>query len=217
MSTEQYIRGRRKYIRPQGMLWADNPGVLLNGRIYPEGFEVDQNIPQLSNETSYDNFIILSDDNRSPLNIETERIEERKRMVNGRMRSYHIADKIRISTSWSMLPSRSYLEEPNFSSQSGLSPFGFNANGVPQGTPLQYTTDGGAGGVEILEWYEKHKGSFWVYLAYDKRSNFNINKNFRLREWNEVIEMYISDFSYSVEKRSSDFDLWNISVTLEEV
>jgi hypothetical protein len=29
--------------------------------------------------------------------------------------------------------------------------------------------------------------------------------------------MFISDFSYSVEKRGTKFDFWNVSVTLEEV
>ena len=84
---------------------------------------------------------------------------------------------------------------------------------------MQYTTDGGAGGVEILDWYENHKGSFWVYLAYDKYSNFGKDEAAyaHLPQYNQLIEMSITDFSYNVNKRgNSNFDLWDISVTLEE-
>ena len=85
----------------------------------------------------------------------------------------------------------------------------------------QFTSDGGAGGVELLEWYSTHQDSFWVYLSYDKYTNFieeDENKYDRLGQYNEVIEMFISNFSYSVEKRGGlSHDLWNISVSLEEV
>jgi hypothetical protein len=90
------------------------------------------------------------------------------------------------------------------------------ANGL---TP--FTVDGGAGGVEILDWYNNHKGPFWVYLAYDKYINFSKddqNRYIKLGQYNQIIEMYISDFNYSVQKRGgSNYDFWNISITLEEV
>ena len=39
----------------------------------------------------------------------------------------------------------------------------------------------------------------------------NINK------YNEIIEVFFSDFNYSVVKRSGlNFDFWNVSLTLEE-
>jgi hypothetical protein len=154
-------------------------------------------------------------------------------MINGRMRSYHIADKLTISTSWDMLPSRSFSEYPNFDSELAdpdLTVSGVRSPGtdgsfrvLPNTTTSseQYTTDGGAGGVEILDWYNNHKDSFWVYLAYDKYTNFSKddeNRYVKLGQYNQIIEMYISDFNYSVQKRgSSNYDFWNISVTLEEV
>ena len=55
-----------------------------------------------------DQFLILSDHNRGELQFSPIRIEQRQRTVNGRMRSYHIAAKLTISTSWDMLPSRSF-------------------------------------------------------------------------------------------------------------
>jgi hypothetical protein len=94
-------------------------------------------------------------------------------------------------------------------------------SGSPYYKDQQYTSDGGAGGVELLEWYSTHQDSFWVYLSYDKYTNFSEedeNKYSRLGQYNEIMEMYITNFSYSVEKRGGlTHDLWNISVSLEEV
>jgi hypothetical protein len=129
-------------------------------------------------------------------------------MINGRMRSYHVADKISLSTSWEMLPSRS----------SSLAP-SFDDNGRSSVSSNGYTSDGGAGGVEILDWYDSHQGSFWVFLAYDKYSTFGKDDAAyaHLPQYNQIVEMFISDFNYSVEKRgASNHDFWNISVTLEE-
>jgi hypothetical protein len=61
-----------------------------------------------------------------------------------------------------MLPSRSYGTNPDFNASTGKSDY----------KSLEYTSDGGAGGNEILDWYENHKGSFWVFLAYDKYKTF---------------------------------------------
>jgi hypothetical protein len=75
--------------------------------------------------------------------------------------------------------------------------------------------------LEILDWYTNYKGPFYVYLAYDKYTEFSDQdtlKYSRLGQYNEILEMYISSFTYSVEKRGgSNHDLWNISVSLEEV
>lgn len=216
MSKTTYMNNRRKYSRPQAMLWSDNAGTLDNGFYVPLGYEVGQDLETV---TDFDNgeFLILSDDNRAPISFDIERIERRERMINGRMRSYHIADKLSVSTSWSLLPSRAFVGNPNFNAN-GIPTSEINTNSV--GLSGKYTTDGGAGGVELLNWYENHKGSFWVFFAYDKYSNFQINNDRynRLDQYNEVVEMFISDFSYSVEKRNgSSYDFWNISVTLEEV
>jgi hypothetical protein len=127
------------------------------------------------------------------------------------MRSYHIADKLTISTSWKNLPSRSFALPPEFNS-AGAS--------VITNVSQQYTTDGGAGGVDILDWYENHKGSFWVYLAYDKKSNFGTDDNSyaHLDQYNQLVEVFIADFNYSVVKRgATNYDFWDIDITLEEV
>jgi hypothetical protein len=411
MANSAYMNGRKKYGRPQAMLWADNPGYISNGFYVPEGNELNS----ANNFATQDGeFIILSDDNRQPISFNQQRIEKRERMINGRMRSYHIADKLEISTSWEMLPSRSFSSDPLFNNLGKtaletkgkrvgyldpkrevkvtyegrgyvtvpgetylldgkyvtlpeklvylpgdvvyadvqkekivaipgkmfwenelehddgkfkvpveekdlwqgeysaalvdtyligdvVSYNGFfwkyiildtSENPLPpsmqspywektsyktirevtetvrikeppqkilypgneifvdgkiiklpdtkmfvEGTKTvtiedtgtrattvlsqQYTTDGGAGGMQILDWYENHKGSFWVYLAYDKYENFRQQGDTtpydNLAKYSQVTEVFFSDFSYELIKRgSSNYDFWNISVTLEE-
>lgn len=224
MATASYITGRRRYQRPQGMLWSENSGTLVEltpggNKIYvPNGLEIGQDVGSETDTELYDQFLILSDDNRGEINFKPTRIEKRERMINGRMRSYHIADKLQITTSWEMLPSRSYFQTPEFNPTTGKSPH-FNDNN------LEFTTDGGAGGVEILDWYENHQGPFWVYLSYDNYKNFkndngliDNNSYAHLPQYSQLIQMYFTDFTYSVIKRGgTNFDFWNINLTLEEV
>ena len=217
MASNQYLSNRKRFQRPQAILWSDNPGTLTNGTYSPDGYEVGTNPDQLGNEPG-NNFLILSDHNRSPLDFKPNRIDKRERMINGRMRSYHIADKLTLSTSWNMLPSRSYASFPDFDSTTGVSQQA-KKSGSFSGTDEEYTADGGAGGIDIINWYENHQGSFWVYLAYDRLDNFEgtSNQYNRLNQYNQIMEMYISDISYSVQNRSNSMgDMWNITVTLEE-
>jgi len=202
-----YMQSRKKYNRPSGMLWSENSGTLINGLYVPNGFEVGTNAAVEADPELLDQFLMLTDDNRSPLDFSDERIEKRERMINGRMRSYHTADKMKISTSWNMLPSRSHANIPGFDPTTGLSPH------------KSYTTDGGAGAADMLEWYDGHKGSFWVFLAYDRKGIFKGTESpyDHLQQYNQLVEMFISSFSYSVEKRGTNFDYWNVSVDLEEV
>jgi hypothetical protein len=211
MATSGYITGRKRYQRPQGVLWSNNPGTLSNGLYVPTGYEVGADIGVETNLSLIDQFLILSDHNRSEMRFSPKRIEQRQRTINGRMRSYHIADKLEISWSWENLPSRSYSESPEFAS-TGLSAL--------KGSQSEYTADGGAGGVDILDWYETHKGPFWMFLSYDKYNNFENTADpyDHLHQYNQVVQVYISEFNYTVVKRgATNHDLWNISVTLEEV
>jgi hypothetical protein len=202
-----YMQSRKKYNRPSGMLWSENSGTLINGLYIPYGLEVGADASNEPDADLVDQFLMLTDDNRSPLDFSDERIEKRERMINGRMRSYHTADKMKLSTSWSLIPSRSHADVPAFDPATGLSPV------------KSYTTDGGAGGADMLEWYDGHKGSFWVFLAYDRKGIFKGTEApyHHLQQYNQLVEMFISSFSYSVEKRGTKFDYWNVSVTLEEV
>jgi len=201
MVESAYMVGRKAYARPQGMLFSNNPGYVSNGKRIPDGNE-------------FEDFIILSDDNRSPISFEINRLERRERTVNGRMRSYHIADKINIAVSWEMLPSRAFAVNPTFQNFAEAEPGKLK---TPSSKDLQYTSDNGAGGVDILDWYETYTGSFWVFLSYDNYKNLDGERN-RLDEYSEVVEVFFSSFDYSVEKRGgSNHDFWNINLTLEEV
>jgi hypothetical protein len=212
MATAAYITGRKRYQRPQAVLWSDNAGTLSNGLYVPNGYEVGADVPGGTDPNLIDQFLILSDHNRGEIDISTERLEQRQRTINGRMRSYHIADKLNFSWSWSLLPSRAFYQNAEFDPATGISPY--------QNNTQEFTSDGGAGGVEILDWYENHKGPFWMYLAYDKYSNFGDDDAAfgHLEQYNQIVQVYFADFNYSIVKRGgSNFDLWNISVTLEEV
>jgi hypothetical protein len=148
------------------------------------------------------------------MDFKTNRLEKRERMITGRMRSFWTADKLTLSVSWNNLPSRAFNRTPIFDNSN-------NNAFVQNGTDYQYTVDGGAGGAEMLDWYENHKGSFYVYLSYDKYTNFAETDPYaqygHLKEYSQVMEMFISSFDYSVQKRGgSNLDLWNISITLEE-
>jgi len=211
MATSAYLTGRRRYTRPQGILWANNAGTLSNGLYVPNGIEVGASTAETDPDL-LDQFIILSDHNRGDMQFNTQRIEQRQRTINGRMRSYHIADKLTMSVSWNMLPSRGYSGLPNFNESTGVSP--------SEGSKTEYTADGGAGGVELLDWYETHQGPFFMYLAYDKYTNLEgqAYEYTGLNRYNQIIQVYFADFNYSVVKRgATNHDLWNISVTLEEV
>lgn len=208
MVDSVYALNRRKYLRPQAMLFSDNPGYISNDFLVPDG-------------TEFQNFIVLSDDNRGAINMSYDRIESRVRTVNGRMRSYHVADKLKIDVSWDMLPSRAFAEDVTFTSD-GFAEKNSGGSIRQPGSPMHadelYTTDKGAGGVDLLDWYESHPGSFWVFLAYDKYTNFDTLSRSRLSEYNDVVEVFFSDFQYSVEKRGSyNHDFWNVSLSLEEV
>lgn len=201
-ATSTYISGRKKYARPQAMLWSNNSGTISNGIRIPNGIEKED-------------FIICSDHNRQEIQISQQRIENRQRMVNGTMRSYHVADKVNVSVSWQMLPSRSYSRNVNFLS---------TGKADMLTTDTEYTADGGAGGVELLDWYENHYGPFYVYFAYDKYNNATIGGTIQdgsfdyLSIYNDVRLMYFSSFEHSVQKRGgTNHDLWNISVALEQV
>jgi len=197
MATATYLAGRNKYGRPQAMLFSENPGILDNGFYVPQG-------------TEFEDFIILSDHNRQQIQFKPNRIENKVRTVNGRMRSYHIADKLSISTSWDNLPSRASSAEPFIDQESGQTFIGPN--------DLAYTADNGAGGVDLLNWYENHQGSFWVFLAYDKLTNFPSDRYNKLSQYNEIVEVFFDDFQYDIVNRGrSTHDFWNISLSLEEV
>lgn len=82
----------------------------------------------------------ITEHNRSPVSVDTQRFEKTARMANGSLRKLFVADKKTLSTSWSMLPSYSTM-----------------------------TVDGGWGAEDIRAFYlsAKGKGTFNVRIAYN--------------------------------------------------
>jgi hypothetical protein len=189
-----YFSGGKKYTRPQAVIFSNNSGGITDG------------VPQIIGIEGED-FIVLSDHNRSDISFSTSRLENRKRMVNGHMRSYHIADKVNISFSYSLLPSRSFSGEQSFSE-----------GGQYVSNLVEYTADGGAGGSELFDWYQSNPGSFYVFISYDKPQNPTGTDYEKLDKYSDVLEVFFSDFSYNVVKRGqTNHDLWDVSIALEEV
>jgi len=198
VASKNYMQGRMSYLkggtRPQAMLWSNNPGTLDDGYYVPQGSEGTD-------------FIIVSDHNRGEISFSNERIETRQRMVNGSMRSYWIADKLKVSTSWQRLPSRPFDGNVVFDS----------VGNVETPNYISYTVDGAAGGVDMLSWYESNPGSFYLFLSYDKYRINGVENYNRLQTYSQVIKVYFASFEYNVEKRSGGgFDFWNINVSMEE-
>ena len=209
MASANYMSSRKRYTRPQSLLFSENAGTLVDGLYVPTGYEVGGTYPEEATSDLIDQFLVLSDHNRGEMQFSPQRIEQRQRTINGRMRSYHVADKLQLSVSWNDLPSRSHNKNPQFSYEDASKSL----------SATEYTADGGAGGAELLDWYENHKGPFWVFLGYDKYKNFGTTDESYgfLGQYNQIIQVYFSDFSYSVVKRGgTNHDLWNVSISLEE-
>lgn len=85
----------------------------------------------------------ITEHNRSPLSIDSSRIEKTQRMSNGTLRKLFIADKTTLSTSWSTVPSNSNL-----------------------------TVDGGWGAEDLRSFYHNAgTGTFQVKVSYNLTRN----------------------------------------------
>lgn len=154
---------------------------------------VNASVGQWELGTADTDFLYLTDDNRSELQVSLDRIEYKKRMINGRMRSYHVADKKTFSVAWKDLPSvRTELSE---------SRFGGGATGF-------------ASCQEMLNWHKNHTDSFYLTLVYDTP---NADPSIPLRYSLEFYNVFFDSFNYIVKKRGTTHDLWDISMTLVEV
>ncbi|NDB83151.1 MAG: hypothetical protein EB127_10550 [Alphaproteobacteria bacterium] len=139
-------------------------------------------------------YIYLTDDNRSDMQVSLDRLENKKRMINGTMRSYFIADKRSYSISWQDLPSSASFVSENRRTFSAA----------------------WAAGQEMLNWYNTHPDSFWMLLVYDtpnRQGSGNIPVRFEIEKRN----VFFESFSYNVKNRGILFDHWDISMSLVEV
>lgn len=198
-----YVNG--SHGRPNGITFSENPGRWFgdNELWLPEGKELSE-------------YLIISDHNRSTIPFIPDRIGYTRRMINGKLRSYHVVDKLKTTVSWDDIPSRAY---------STLGGYEYWSKPENKSSCAKFTVDGGAGGVEMLKWWQEHHGSFWVFFSIDAVP-VQIPNTALFQGYARVYEMQITDFDYEINKRSPGFatdgvtyylDLWNVSMTLEEV
>lgn len=88
-----------------------------------------------------DDWVKITDHNRSPIDVSVERIETKDRMANGTLRRYVVAKKRSWSTSWERLPSK---------------------NGLPG---FEDTVDGGIAGEDIEAFHNDKDGSFALRIV----------------------------------------------------
>jgi hypothetical protein len=165
------------------------PAMVIFTETQPSASVASAGLWSIGNEGTY---LYLTDDNRSDVSINVDRIEYKKRMINGRMRSYHITDKKTFSISWNDIPSRS----------SGVSEVEIGG-----GSAAQW-----AGGREMIEWHKDHPGSFYMMLIYD-----NTDTNTVLSYKAEYYNVFFEDVSFNVKKRGTLYDLWDVTISLVEV
>lgn len=214
----EYVNG--DFGRPNFMTFSNNQGRYF----YENPSDLNSTHLWLPEGTENTDYIFISDHNRSEASFSTDRLGVNKRMINGQMRSYHIADKLNLPMNWTDIPSRAYstLEGHN-----AWAAYEATKNTVSPSDPVvKFTVDGGAGGVEMLKWWQGHHGSFWVFMSFDGVP-VNLPPNIVFNGYARVYEMRISDFDYTITKRSQGFqcgdsdmlylDLWDVSLTLEEV
>lgn len=147
-------------------------------------------------QDSNGNFLKVTDHGRSPLSESIERIERKARMADGTLRRYTVAKKRTWSASWTNLPSNN-------------------------GSAGMQTVDGGLDGRNMEWFYNVNDGAFLMML----RSGSAINKPMpsltgKTFPWSDedfyIARVMLSDFSKEIVKRGAT-DLWEVSITLEEV
>lgn len=116
----------------------------------------------------------VTDHNRSDLSVSVDRIENSKRMANGRMRKYVIADKHTFSASWDDLPDA-----------------------------RAWTVDGFWGGKDIEAFYKANAGDFELKIT---NGDGVVN----------TFTVVFTEFDKKITKRGA-YDLWNVTIQMEEV
>lgn len=137
----------------------------------------------------------VTDHGRGPLSMPMERIGTDKRMANGTLRRYLVANKRTWSTTWENIPS---------------------TNTVSDGYK---TADGGMAGEDIEEFHKTTPGAFRLVLkrgsAMDKVVPTPGSVPYEDDDF-IICDVMITEYSRETTKRGA-VDFWNISITLEEV
>ena len=144
----------------------------------------------LSNTSSTQlRFRRLTEHNRQPLSINTERIESSQRMANGTLRKYFIADKLILDVSWEMIPS--FRNE---------------------------TVDGGWGAEDIKNFYESSagRGAFRVKINPTVFSTSLVEESDGALSDDYTYTMVFTSCDFTVLKRGLQ-TFWSVNISLEQV
>ena len=133
----------------------------------------------------------LSEHNRQPVQIATNRIEKTQRMSNGTLRKFYIADKETISLSWTMLPSFS-----------------------------TFTVDAGYGAMDLKNFYNgsasKASGALSGKTSFDVSISYGGTTTTKEMIFGscsfEIVKRNVKE-----KREDAAQEFWNVSITLEEV
>lgn len=146
-------------------------------------------------EWSIDNgatWIKVTDHGRSALSASVERIGTDQRMVSGTMRRYTVSKKRTFTMDWENLPDKAVS---------------FLANGTTNGKWLE-------------SFYNTADGAFLMRLRQGSDSELTTlvrADNIALDDYGRIFTVMLTDYSKDIVKRGLSFDLWNVSMTVEEV
>lgn len=139
----------------------------------------------------------VSDHSRSPIQVSFTRIESSNRMANGKLRKYVVATKQKWSLSWDLLPhSRAH------------------------------TVDGFMGANELKAFYDENIGSFQLItttgelasgtdFAYQHPATASSFQQVSFKAFKSNVT--ITDFSRELVKRGHLYDMYNVSLSMEEI
>ena len=140
----------------------------------------------------------LTDHNRSEIDISPILIEKEQRMANGTLRKFVVSKKDVISTSWEFLPTSSTAKSP--------------------------IVDGNYGGSWLSSFYNANVGNpIFVQVVASKHTDPSLgqipnNSTFvSSTTGTKVYEVFISDFSRTIRKRTSGTDFVDINIEFTEI
>lgn len=141
------------------------------------------------------NWYPLTDHNRKEIRANPEVIEKAERMANGTMRKYVIAKKMKISTSWEFIPSKTDQTVDLFYSSEWLTAF-YNANVF---APIW---------IKIVNAKEDTpQGGYYPNESTRVGSKFGF----------DVYQVFITSFSSTITKRTPSVDFVNMDIEFTEI
>ena len=157
----------------------------------------------LDKTTWYD----LTDHNRQPIQYVPQRIEQVQRMANGTMRKFVVANKAIYDTSWQALPTATQQQNSDLS---------INFQHPP-------TVDGKMGGGFMKAFYDAYVlRPVWLKLTFATDNTTGTNHSSSQKQTlsidsTQIIQVFMTDFKYTIAKRLTFLDYVDVSMQFTEV